>query len=642
MLKKFFTFPLTALVVLLAPALRAAESDRVPPSTALPVPGTLVTAADWRRELLGNWTTPTTFGAVEASATGVKLITTVQPEHLYSLQAVSLTQVPLHRGDTLLIRFAARSLQADRATSVTKVRIDFSKASPNWDSSYSSEIGLGSAWQRFEIPFTCRRDFAPREARLALSFGYPAQIAEIADVQVLRFDAAVLAASLPKTKRFADPVPAAVLAAEIARIAGMRRELAALSDPAPAHGRILNVSPQGHANGDGSTARPFATIPQALAVVRPGDTILVAAGEYLERTGIAITVSGRPDAWIKIHAAPGARPKIVSSGWHGFGLTGGIAYVEIEGFELQWMPDPLAAKQVDGVGIAPAYASHHLRFLHNVIHGFGTGGICSLDCDYVTLEGNLVYDTAKTSPYGGSGISLCRAFDFDTYPGYHNVIRGNICHDNELKVVVLVSSGGNGRTLTDGNGIIIDSLRQSRANPRKPHNLDRDGPLLPYRARTLVENNLVYDNGGRGIHVFRSDKVDVINNTTYMNQKTPDINGGEFTAIASAHVVLINNLAYGRKDKRGNTQDGSTYVIWSNNLFYNSDDVLVHDGLIESDPRFVAPALDAPPDGFRLRPDSPALGRGLGAVAPPCDIAGSPRPTSGPVALGAYELPVKP
>ena len=580
----------------------------------------------------------TNFGAIQSSAPapGLKLITSKQPQNVYNLQIGLLNQIPLHKGDTLLVRFAARSLKPDLATGVTKIRVGFSKAAPHYDSSYNGEIGLGSAWERYDIPFACRSDFAANEAGLNFMFGYPAQVAEIADVQVFRYGPEILPAALPKTKHHADPVSPQVLAAEIAHIAAMRNEIA-VAKPAPALGRTLHVSRESRVGGNGSADDPFASIPQALAVVQPGDTILVAAGDYRELNGIAINVSGRPDAWIKIKAAPGVRPKIISSGWNGFGLTGGISYIEIEGFEVTWVPNPKTAKQVDGVGIAPAYASHHLRFLNNVVHGFGTGGICSLDCDYLHLEGNVLYDNCKTSPYGGSAISLCRAFNCDEFAGYHNIIRGNICYDNELLVSVLELSGGNGRTLTDGNGIIIDVFMRSRANPRKPHTQDRGGPLEPYRGRTLIENNLIYDNGGRGIHVFRSEKVDVINNTCYMNQKSADINAGEFTAIQAAHVAFFNNIAYGRIDKRGNTQDGSTRVIWSHNLFYNCADVLMHDGIIENDPKFVAAGLKASPEGFRLQPDSPALGCGLKNVAPLVDLAGTPRPIRGSIDLGAYQ-----
>jgi len=580
----------------------------------------------------------TTFGELLSSdpTPGLKLITTIQPTNVYDLQIGLLNQIPLHKGDTLFIRFAARSLKPDLATGVTKIRVGFSKASPHYDSSYNGEIGLGSAWERYDIPYTCRNDFAANEARLNFMFGYPAQVAEIADVQVLRYGPEILPAALPQTKRHADPVSPQVLAAEIARIAAMRNEIA-IANPAPAYGRILHVSPKGSASGKGSLDAPFASIPQALAVVQPSDTILVAAGDYREPGGIDVKVSGRPDGWIKIKAVPGARPKIISSGWNGFGLTGGISYIEIEGFEVEWVPNPKTTKQVDGVGIAPAYASHHLRFLNNVIHGFGTGGICSLDCDYLHLEGNVIYNNCKTSPYGGSAISLCRAFNCDEFAGYHNIVRGNICYDNELLVSVLENSGGNGRTLTDGNGIIIDVFMRSRANPRKPHTQDRSGPLEPYRGRTLIENNLIFDNGGRGIHVFRSAKVDVVNNTCYMNQKSADINAGEFTAIQAAQVAFFNNIAYGRKDKRGNTQDGSTRVLWGHNLFFNNADVLMHDGIIEADPKFVASGLKAPPEGFRLQPDSPALGCGLKIAAPLVDLAGTPRPITGPIDLGAYQ-----
>jgi parallel beta-helix repeat protein len=95
----------------------------------------------------------------------------------------------------------------------------------------------------------------------------------------------------------------------------------------------------------------------------------------------------------------------------------------------------------------------------------------------------------------------------------------NICYSNELHVATGAESGGSGNTLTDGNGIIIDSMRDSRKNALIKHQLDKNGPKEPYRGRTLIENNLVYNNGGRGVHVFRSEKVDVINNTCYGNQR---------------------------------------------------------------------------------------------------------------------------
>ncbi len=632
-------FRLLALAGMLAAFSLRAQSPLSPAAAPLPPGGELISAADWRGEIVRNWRKPAgDFGDIVPEGDGLKLVTTRQPEFLYSLQLRLAQQAAVRRGDTLLLRFAARSVQPDRATGATKVRVSFSQTVPPNERSFSGEIGLAGEWQRIDVPFVSRSDLGPHQGQLTIAFGYPAQIVELTDLQIWRFPATVLPASLPRTRRQADPWAPEAVQREFTRIAAARQELAAVADPSPASGRHLHVRAGAPAGGNGSPAKPFATIPAALAVVQPGDTILVGPGDYLERAGISVRVSGRPEAWIKIKAAPGARPKIISSGWSGFALTGGIAYIEIEGFELAWVPDPKAAKQVDGVGIAPAYASHHLRFLNNTIHGFGTGGICSLDSDYLHVEGNVIFNTCKTSPYGGSAISLCRSFNSDDAPGYHHVVRRNICYDNELLVPVLETSGGTGRTLTDGNGIIIDVFKRSRANPLKPHQQDRDGPLLPYRGRTLVENNLIYNNGGRGIHIFRSEKVDVINNTCYQNQKSADINAGELTAIESGEITFLNNLVVARAEKRGLAQDGSRGVLWRHNLVTGSDDVLVHDGLVIADPRFAAAALTAPPVGFKLTPGSPALGIGLASIAPATDLAGAPRSASGPVDLGAYQL----
>lgn len=630
-----FCVSLTTLVCFLL-ADSSARAD-VPAAAAIKASGVSVINPAWQAALIAGSPKTATYGSVTATKDGVQLLTIAQPTYVYNLQATLLNEVPVKKGETLFIRFAARSLKADLATGVTKLRVSFGRNSPPWETSYIGEIGLSSNWQRFDIPFTAKHDFAPREAKFSFLYGYPAQNAELADVQFCSFGTAVTPDSLPKTRRFADPVTPAALSAEITRIANLRAELSAVADPSPAKGRTLHVSASGKSSGDGSASSPFASIQKALNSARPGDTVLVGDGEYQTGQGLKTPISGRPDAWIKLHAAPGARPKLISSGWSGIEIRSGTAYIEVRGFELEWVPDPADTTPIHGSGVAMMYATHHVRVLDNIVHGFGTGGIISLDCDYLHIEGNVIHDTAKTSPYGGSALSLCRAFDFDQGTGYRNVVRNNICYDNELKVIVLETSGGNGRTLTDGNGIIIDVFNRSRANPLKPHGQDRDGPLAPYTGRTLVENNLIHDNGGRGIHVFRSSHVDVVNNTTYMNQKSADINAGEFTAIEASHVTFLNNIAYGRKEKRGNSQDGSTRVTWSNNLFFNVADVLVHDGIIEADPLFAAPGLSAAPEGFRLQARSPALGKGLSAPAPASDLFKAPRRTPGPIDLGAIQ-----
>jgi parallel beta-helix repeat protein len=616
----------------------ADTTSAAPAAEALPVQGAPVISSDWSSAVIAGSTKTNEYGSAEISKDGVILTTLKQPPNLYNLQLQAFSKIAVKKGDTMLIRFAARSLKADRDTGSTKLKFGFSKGSPPWSSSVNLEVGVGAEWQRFDVPFKMQDDFGPGEARFVMMFGYPAQIAEIADLQVIRFAPEVPLSTLPKTKRYADKFDPAVVDAELARIAKMRKDLDAIKDPSPANGRTLHVEVSGSASGNGKKDAPFATIQQALAVVEPGDTILVGAGQYVDPQGIAVKKSGKPDAWIKIKAAPGARPKLVSSNWSGIELAYGVSYIEIDGFELEWVRHP-SLPLPHGVGIAPMYAAHHIRMLNNVVHGFGTAGIASLDSDYMYVEGNVIYNTSKTSPYGGSCISLCRSFNFDDNPGYHNVVRKNICFDNELLQSTSVASGGNGHALTDGNGIIIDVFDRSRANPLKKHTEDRNGPLTPYYGRTLVENNLLYDNGGRGIHVFRSSNVDVVNNTGYMNQKSADINAGEYTAIEARNVVFLNNIGYALKGKRANAQDGSSKVIWKDNLFFNHTDAMIHDGIIEADPLFVSPGLTASykTNDFRLKAGSPALGKGNAKAGATVDIKGVQRPTKS-LDLGAYQM----
>ena len=137
--------------------------------------------------------------------------------------------------------------------------------------------------------------------------------------------------------------------------------------------------------------------------------------------------------------------------------------------------------------------------------------ITSVESSNLEILHNEVFDNSFWGAEQGSGISFWRSVDAGVGPdadGYHDRIVGNIVYRNENKVF---SQWRDGEVITDGNGIILDTS-------------DDEG----YTGRTLVANNVVFDNGGRGILVFGASRVDIVSNTTYRNGRTPGLLDGSF------------------------------------------------------------------------------------------------------------------
>jgi len=146
------------------------------------------------------------------------------------------------------------------------------------------------------------------------------------------------------------------------------------------------------------------------------------------------------------------------------------------------------------------------------------GGIGTTFADYVTISGNTVYGNAFYSAFGNSGISLFANFDSnpaDTATKYKMVVEGNTVYANEELVPVF---GSKPLAITDGEGIIIDSNKNSAYVGAGLTN-------SAYAGRTLVANNVVFNNGSDAIEVFQSAHVDVVNNSTYANVTNPPLTG---------------------------------------------------------------------------------------------------------------------
>ncbi len=396
-------------------------------------------------------------------------------------------------------------------------------------------------------------------------------------------------------------------------------------------GRTFYIAPNGNDADPGSEAKPWQTIQHAADALDPGDTVLIKNGTY--RDGAIITRSGQPDKPLTFKAYPGQTPKLEIDTPHGEAiLIYKAAYIRIDGLELAYTaPGAQAAngeRADNGIGIRgneSGQISHHISVVNSDIHGFPGAGIYTYWADYVNLEGNVIHDNALWSKYANSGISLYQNVNLDASSNFHNVIRGNLVYKNENRVKFFVVG-----EITDGNCIIIDDGRNTQNN----------SPYPAYKGSTLVENNVCFDNGGRGVHVFSSDNVLARNNTLFKDLRTPNINDGELTAIDASNVRFVNNVVYTADGRRANGTFNATNIVFERNLYFNTTDIpnKAADDLIGLDPQFVQPSTDPASANFRLKSSSPAVDTALASQMPATDLEGHTRPQGSAPDLGAYEL----
>jgi hypothetical protein len=398
--------------------------------------------------------------------------------------------------------------------------------------------------------------------------------------------------------------------------------------------------------------------------------------------------SGRADAWITYRNYPGERPKIRTSpgGLTSGGLTNadsgnnhGISvrnasYIIIDGFEIEGhlndvpltqatalndrykteflspptVKTPITA-MVDSNGISVGNSGigstasnqipHHVIVRNNVVYNFTGGGINGLAADWLTIENNRVSNVGWYSPYGSSAINLFKNKDVDSNTvDYKLIIRGNTAADSGN---LFPCSCYSYRQPTDGNGIIIDSLKSTSS------------PNLPtYGGRTIVYNNIVTNNGGRGIHTLSSENVDVVFNTMVRNSTIAITGDGELTSQSARKVRAYNNIIVPRPDRpaymisfssaAAKTADAATVDFNHNILFGGTQRAetsttgsLGANNRVNLDPKFSAGSgLNA----FKLSANSPAVNSAwTGVAGSSVDVFQAPRPRSGLADVGAVE-----
>ncbi len=368
-----------------------------------------------------------------------------------------------------------------------------------------------------------------------------------------------------------------------------------------------------------SEAQALKTIGKAAALVQPGDTVLVKNGTY---GSFGVNRGGTSTKPVTFAAAPDSDPVIKTTvdDWNGIGVA--ASYVVIRGFTVQGHKsastlqfalankgNAIARTNGNCISAMPPYNNAsihpaHIVFEQNIVKDCPGGGIVTKEADYLTIQDNVVSGTSNWTRYGSSGISILTNPATDQSTGTKNFIRRNITFDNQLFVPW---QDANPPRITDGNGIIVDSLNEHS-----------------YKGRTLVENNVSYHNGGKGICIFASDNVDVVNNTTFQNLKSPEIGGGDINVGSSAGAFVAGNIGIGATGRQGLNVSPAGAGKAPN---------VAQDNIANEDAKFVDPAGG----DFRLQSGSVAIDRVTGGKTPAVDLRGAPRPSGPKSDLGAYE-----
>ena len=340
-----------------------------------------------------------------------------------------------------------------------------------------------------------------------------------------------------------------------------------------------------------SPSSAFRTIQRAADLTNPGDTVLIMNGVYKNiakaTSVVSIKRSGTANAWIKYKAYPGHFPKIQHNTWNGILISSGASYIEINGLEVMGNNDnitldyamsekynklnPLTSGNCINVDGRKNGHTHHIRIVNNKVHKCGGVGIAAIESDYVTVDNNVVFDNAWYSVYGCSGISMLSNWNSDNKRGYKMFVTNNKTYNNRM-YIPWIEVG----KITDGNGIIIDTSRNDRNQSK----------LGAYKGRTLVQNNLTFNNGGSGIHTFLSDHVDIVNNTAVLNNQSPEIKDGQIFANNSSDVRILRNILYAFPGKNINSNSKNKNVVYDYNIYINSSKISVkgsHDLVADSE-----------------------------------------------------------
>ena len=403
---------------------------------------------------------------------------------------------------------------------------------------------------------------------------------------------------------------------------------------------LLTLSPSGRSHAATIEIFPGTDVfKPAAESLKPGDTLIVHQGTYLETARMSLQVQGTASTPIVIKGADGeTRPLITrptsASVQNTINIEGSARYLTIKGLEI-------TGNGGDGINMTGALTFITLEDL--VIHEIDVGVNFRSSMDHITVRRAHIYNTGRDGGTGegmyvGCNDATCIVHDsiiennwiHDALPGtsqgdgievkygsHSNVVRDNVIYNRPYPCILVYGTLANPANVVEGN-VVWNCL-------------EGISPL----ADVIVRNNIVIGSGCglciyNHVQVTQRKNVTAVNNTLYGNDS------GVYYRWNGSNLVLANNAVYSPGATAVDGTISATGAVVANFVEGAMSGESIGGGRFSnggsSTAVFGAPASN----DFWPRVGSPLLGAANASYVPLADFNWTTR--DNPYDVGAYEV----
>ncbi len=285
----------------------------------------------------------------------------------------------------------------------------------------------------------------------------------------------------------------------------------------------LYVDVSGDDNAPGTSSEPFRSIQQAVKNIKPGDTIIVRDGEYLDTDNndwvLRIHQAGTASKWITIKSENRYGAKLIGHNTTGYGVAflPSSQYIRFEGFEVTGMRMAgLWGYKAKNIKISNNHIHHNTNVLiKDCSDGHGRVGIfTNMFTENFVINGNLIHDNGRIPTPACDKLPLALnhnyRHDHAMYlQGKYHLVYNNVIHSHPAGYSVKIDGHFGAAEITKypyTHVIINNTFGRLTRKDSEAGGVIRifnnrtvvDGFGSTLNPKPLIQNNIFYNPGGPG------------------------------------------------------------------------------------------------------------------------------------------------